>query len=107
MPKITSQDAHGVLSSIMNQRKERAASRASSVPKYRLEWANRLSNNPSDIEGSRNGATIKELQKFFLSEGGAFRYAFITNISGTKLFRVFDRVESRKFVAVPTEMQKR
>lgn len=95
---IDTQKAHGLLASIMEQRKAKQGK----VIKYKLHYTNRL----GEVDGTVSSYTIKELINEFRNVGGAYRYAFITNLDGSKVFRAYDRQLSRKWVSMTRGQKK-
>lgn len=87
---LDTQQAHSVLASIMEQRKAKQGK----VLKYKLHYTNRL----GEVDGTLSGCTIPEMKSQFKEVGGSYRYAFITNLSGEKLFAGLDRQLSSKWV---------
>ena len=57
-------------------------------------------NDAKRYEGKCDGFTIKQLITEFRSNGGAWRYAFITRKGDDKLLRFFDRTISKKFFSM-------
>lgn len=88
---MNTQQAHSLLASIMQDRKARQGK----VLRYKLHCTNRL----GEVQQTVQGYTIRDLMKEFRSMGGNFRYAFITDLKGDKLYRGFDRQLSRKWVS--------
>lgn len=88
---IDTAQAHGILNSIMQQRKQKQGK----VVKYKLHATNVL----GEVQQTMQGYTIKELQQEFRERGGSFRYAFITNKTGDKLYRGMDKKLSKKWVS--------
>lgn len=82
--------AHSLLVKIMQDRKARAGK----TLKYCLHVTNRLGH----VENTTLGYTVKELKEAFKRDGGAYRYAFITNRSGEKLHQAIDKSMSKKWV---------
>ena len=98
-------EAHGLAKAIYERQKEKARMRAAQREVYRLKWANRLSSDPSDIEGTRTGGSVKELKNWFEKEGGAYNYAIIERIKDGAPMATLVRRLSNKFKTVPADMR--